>query len=287
MVVFPPSAEKNPSRLIQLLRKWKISRLVLVPSLLQMMLEAVQEFNFVGEEEREGGEGGEITTKPATNPHSLEGALPHLRMYFVGGEMLSRDLSLSFFQSTSPTCHLFNMYGSTETTADATFLECVRGGEEGEGKWGWMDEECKSVPVGGPVPNTIALVKIGDEGRVGELYMAGLSGFFSLIYSSGFSLILIFFSFILRSVAAGYLLHGKQVSTVSHGITDNNAFLPLPSRLFEGKRGGMSFDICGYDVKRMFRTGDLVRVFEERGGEGGLLLEFLGRKDNVIKLGGI
>ena len=50
----------------------------------------------------------------------------------------------------------------------------------------------------------------------------------------------------------------------------------------------------GYDIKRMFRTGDLVRVFEQnRGGvgiEGGgkkrLLLEFLGRKDNVIKLGG-
>ena len=38
--------------------------------------------------------------------------------------------------------------------------------------------------------------------------------------------------------------------------------------------------------QRMFRTGDLVRVFEERGGEEGLLLEFLGRKDNVIKLGG-
>ena len=167
-----------------------------------MMLEAVGKFDFVaGEGEGEGDEGDNTPTPittATTEHHTLRGALPNLCMYFVGGEMLSRDLALSFFRSSSPSARLFNMYGSTETTADATYLECVREGEGGE--WGWMDGECRSVPVGRPAPNTVGLVKlIREEGeqegkRVGELYMAGLSGsfffffFFFFFFSFFFSL---------------------------------------------------------------------------------------------------
>ena len=93
-----------------------------------------------------------------------------------------------------------NRYGSTETTADATFLECVREEEKEEGKrgeWGWMDGDCKSVPVGRPAPNTIGLVKVGEEKGVGELYMAGLSGFsiFS-IFNFQFSIFIYLFMFL-------------------------------------------------------------------------------------------
>ena len=90
-----------------------------------MMLEAVEEFDFVkgeveGEEEGKGkGEETNSASAPTTttttttnstiNPHTLEAALPDLNMYFVGGEMLSRDLALSFFRSSSPSARLFNM----------------------------------------------------------------------------------------------------------------------------------------------------------------------------------
>jgi len=88
-----------------------------------------------------------------------------LRYIFSGGERLTADLRKLVGATT--TAALFNMYGPTESTIDASFWACPPYGE--------LD----STPIGRPVPNTQIYILDGElqpvpVGVPGEIYIGGV-----------------------------------------------------------------------------------------------------------------
>ena len=95
IVVVPKIVTQDPERFIATLESHKVSRLVLVPSLLSSILAYVAE-----------------------QPENQCRPLHHLRLWVCSGEVLTAKLLVQFF-------HLFdavvcNFYGSTEITGDVT-----------------------------------------------------------------------------------------------------------------------------------------------------------------------
>jgi amino acid adenylation domain-containing protein len=124
-------------RLVDLLERHKVTRLVLVPSLL---------------------------TEMHRLPGGLTGRLPALRFLTSSGEALTPGLAVETFK-TLPSVTLLNLYGSTELTADATWHELRRaeGGPVPVGKpihntaAAILDDRGSLLP----------------RGAVGKLYVAG------------------------------------------------------------------------------------------------------------------
>ncbi len=135
LVIAEPGREGDCGYLLDLMRGEEISILHCVPSLLQVMVE-----------------------QP-----SFDGTL-RLRAVMCGGEALTAPLAKRF-QSRSK-ARLYNVYGPTEATIDATFWLC---NQIGPGD---------SVPIGRPIPNCqiyildnlLGLVPIGIPGN---LYIGG------------------------------------------------------------------------------------------------------------------
>jgi len=92
VVILDEDINQNPRRLIQSLRKFKVTRICLVPSLLRSILNTVID---------------------------LECELPHLNLWVVSGELLASELVRVFYQ-IFPDATLHNQYGLTETSADIT-----------------------------------------------------------------------------------------------------------------------------------------------------------------------
>ncbi len=140
LVVASEEEASNPEELLELIRKQEITRLVSVPALARAMME---------------------------NPRS-ERALKGLRQWTLSGEALSSDL-LRQLQGRLPQCRLFNLYGSSEVAADAT--------------WYAREEvvvvvERDTVPIGRPIANMQVYVLDSylepvPVGVVGELYVGG------------------------------------------------------------------------------------------------------------------
>ncbi len=95
-------------------------------------------------------------------------ALGQLRLLFAGGEALPRELARRVVAETG--ARLWNQYGPTEATVDATALRC-----EPEA----LAAGPAVVPIGGPIDNLRALV-CGPDGRLqplgvpGELVLGGV-----------------------------------------------------------------------------------------------------------------
>jgi amino acid adenylation domain-containing protein len=104
----------DPARLITLLAKSRVTRIVLVPTLLRMLLDHAPD---------------------------LGARLPRLRHWTTSGEYLAPDLARRF-RAACPEALLLNLYGSSEVAADATGHEVreLRGNEP--------------VPIGKPISNT-------------------------------------------------------------------------------------------------------------------------------------
>lgn len=88
-----------------------------------------------------------------------------LKHVFVGGEILTKTLVRKFYKKL-PHAKLYNLYGPTETTIDATYYCCPR------------NIRNKNIPIGKPIPNVQLFVL--DEylqqvpiGVTGELYIGG------------------------------------------------------------------------------------------------------------------
>jgi len=131
---------KNPENLIQVIAKHRVTRLVVVPSLLHSMIEDYQD---------------------------LLAGLQSLKIVVVSGEALSSQLIEAYFHHLSQV-KLLNLYGSTEMSADATFYEVTK---EDVGK--------QFIPIGKPLNNMqlyILNAKGGEIalGSIGELYVAGV-----------------------------------------------------------------------------------------------------------------
>ena len=137
-VVVIPDALLEPERLVGALGKHRITRIVLVPSLLRVLLEQVS---------------------------GLQEKLPDLTLWISSGEALPLDLAKRF-RETFPKAKLLNLYGSSEVAADVTCEEVKD------------LEQLSSVPIGRPIANVQIYVldcylRAVPIGARGEIYVGG------------------------------------------------------------------------------------------------------------------
>jgi amino acid adenylation domain-containing protein len=137
-VLIPESIAKEPRLLVEHLSESGVTRLVVVPSLLQEIL-------------------GHCS--------GLSHRLARLRYCFSSGETLSKELAQRFFKAL-PACRLINLYGSSEVAGDATYYEACD------------DDHGASIPIGKPIHNTQIHIldknlQPAPIGVGGELYVAG------------------------------------------------------------------------------------------------------------------
>jgi UDP-N-acetylmuramate:L-alanyl-gamma-D-glutamyl-meso-diaminopimelate ligase len=140
--IVPDGVSTDPDRLIELLGSRSVTRLVLVPSLLDALL----------------------SVRP-----DLPSRLPALTHWTLSGEAFPRSLAERLRagrRDVEPSLTVLNLYGSTEVAADATCYE-VRGDETGA-----------IVPIGRPIDGVTAYAlderrrRVAD-GEPGELYIGG------------------------------------------------------------------------------------------------------------------
>jgi acyl-coenzyme A synthetase/AMP-(fatty) acid ligase/acyl carrier protein len=129
---------KDPPLFLKTLADHRVTRLVLVPSLLAAILDANQD---------------------------LEAVSQSLRYCVCSGETLSPELATTF-RERLPHTRLINLYGSTEVAADVTCHEVQ------------ATEGSDRVPIGRPISNCRIYIldkhsKLAPAGLAGELYVAG------------------------------------------------------------------------------------------------------------------
>jgi amino acid adenylation domain-containing protein len=139
-VLFSSAESTDPVQLVEALARWRVSRLVLVPSLLRTLLDTFPD---------------------------LATRLPSLHLWVSSGESLPLSL-WQRFQETLPHRRLLNLYGSSEVSADSTFYEAKA-----------ELEQWNSIPIGRPVANTrIYLLDPSGQpvpvGVPGEIYIGGI-----------------------------------------------------------------------------------------------------------------
>jgi amino acid adenylation domain-containing protein len=137
-VMIPDEHVKDPRRLIEDLAAHGVTRIVLVPSLLRVILEAHED---------------------------LQNRLPGLKIWVTSGEEIPVELAERFYASM-PGSVLINLYGSSEVSADATCYEVPKG------------ELGRSIPIGRPIDNTTIYVLDSNLRPVpigvgGEIYVGG------------------------------------------------------------------------------------------------------------------
>ena len=130
---------KDPPAFVRLLETARVTRLVLVPSLLHDLLAV----DGVGER------------------------LRHLRVCVSSGEALPVDLCRRFYEHL-PHATLLNLYGSTEVSADVTCYDTRQ-----------LPADAAAVPLGHPIDNTRIYIldqarQPVPDGVPGEAYVAGL-----------------------------------------------------------------------------------------------------------------
>jgi amino acid adenylation domain-containing protein len=138
-VIIPQETLRDPEQLLETLAREQVTRIVLVPSLLRVLLE-----------------------------HSprLGERVPRLRLWSSSGEALSPELVVRF-RAGYPEAKLLNLYGSAEVAADATWHEV---GEE--------DGRATSVSIGRPIGNLQVYILDKQRNPVamgvrGEIYVGG------------------------------------------------------------------------------------------------------------------
>ena len=130
---------KDPQQLVKTLARHQVTRLVLVPSLLRMLLNAHED---------------------------LQLRLPHLKMWVSSGEALTPDI-WQRFKKLMPDSLLLNLYGSSEVAADVTVFDTRD-----------LEAAPRCVPIGVPISNMEAYL-LDDEmlevpaGNPGEIYVGG------------------------------------------------------------------------------------------------------------------
>jgi len=137
-VILPDDALVDVKRLVQLLSTHEVTRLVLVPSLLQAILESVKD---------------------------IQSRLPKLLLWTCSGETLSSELAVRFSQML-PSARLLNIYGSSEVAADVTCHEVTSADMNGP------------IAIGRPISNVQVYIfdrhlNLAPIGVQGELYVGG------------------------------------------------------------------------------------------------------------------
>ena len=137
-VIIPQEAVRDPEEMLQVLARERVTRIVLVPSLLRTLLD---------------------------HAPNLQHRVPDLKLWSCSGEILPADLAKRFHRAC-PQATLLNVYGSSEVAADVT---CHRVGER---------DLASSVAIGKPISNTqIYLVdEFGEPTPVGirgQIFVGG------------------------------------------------------------------------------------------------------------------
>uniref|UniRef100_A0A182QGJ1 AMP-dependent synthetase/ligase domain-containing protein n=1 Tax=Anopheles farauti TaxID=69004 RepID=A0A182QGJ1_9DIPT len=155
IVVVPKKITNNPEKLVQVLERYRIERLVLVPTLLRSLL------LYLPLQQQQ--------QQQVANDSKL---LYNLRIWVCSGEPLQISLAREFFDYFQEGVHqLCNFYGSTEVMGDVTYFVC-------ESKK--QLENYEKVPIGYPLDNTTIYIMSPDlrpvrTEEIGELYVAGLN----------------------------------------------------------------------------------------------------------------
>ncbi len=184
----------DPDYLIQTIQKYAITTLQLVPSMLGVLLEQ----------------------------KSFAKCLS-LNQVYCGGEALSLAL-VTQFHDTFTSVDLYNLYGPSEATIDATFSLCRRGGT--------------TVSIGRPVANCKAFILDRNltpvpVGVIGELYLSG------------------------AGLARGYLNQPKLTAQKFIDVTDRQLW-ETDIRLY--KTGDLARFISGGDIQYMGRTDHQIKL---------------------------
>ena len=138
-VIIPEEVVKDPHLLVDNLAAARVSRIVLVPSLLRVLLDSFGD---------------------------LQKRLFDLKIWVTSGEEISVELAQRFGQ-VMPEAKLINLYGSSEVSADVTCYEVADG----------MQYRC--IPIGRPIDNTSIYILDSHLqpvpiGVPGELYIGGV-----------------------------------------------------------------------------------------------------------------
>ncbi|WP_149830555.1 non-ribosomal peptide synthetase/type I polyketide synthase, partial [Streptomyces tailanensis] len=146
LVVFDDEMAADASRLVHALREERVTRLVVVPSLLRVLLLALE------------GSGQ---------------SLPALRYVTVSGETMPPDL-LARFRELLPHTRLLNLYGCTEVAADATWHDAGTAASPGAP----TGDPAESVPIGRPLTGVRVYLLDGagslvPVGAPGEIHVGG------------------------------------------------------------------------------------------------------------------
>ncbi|MGB5709282.1 MAG: amino acid adenylation domain-containing protein, partial [Arenicellales bacterium] len=139
VLLIPDEVVQDPERLVETLSSSRVSRLVLVPSLLRVLLQNVAD---------------------------LRTRLPDLKLWITSGESLPIEL-FHEFHKIIPHSRLLNLYGSSEVSADVTACELT------------LDNARDRVSIGKPIDNTKIYILDRDlnpmpVGVPGELYVSGV-----------------------------------------------------------------------------------------------------------------
>ena len=139
VVIIPEDVVRDCESFIELLSADRVTRLVLVPSLLAVILDT----------------GTDLAKR-----------LPALKYCVCSGERLSLDL-VNEFTEKLPHVQLFNLYGSSEVAGDVTFYEVSKG------------VHLNTVPIGRPIANTQIYILDDNLqpvpiGVPGELFVGGV-----------------------------------------------------------------------------------------------------------------
>ncbi len=137
-VIIPDEVVKDPGRLLETLAAHHVSRIVLVPSLLRVLLGAFRD---------------------------LARRVPDLRLWVTSGEALTKELCDRFYASV-PDRILLNLYGSSEASGDSTWHDTRASAARPD------------PPIGRPIDNTRiyvldAYLQPSPVGVPGELYIGG------------------------------------------------------------------------------------------------------------------
>ncbi|WP_143315168.1 non-ribosomal peptide synthetase [Clostridium sp. HBUAS56017] len=142
-----PDGEKDPDRIINAISKNKVTTLHFVPSMLNVFLDYIEDFN----------------------SDNYADKLSSIKQVFCSGEALHVEQADRFnkmlYRKTG--AKLANLYGPTEATVDVSYFDCSE------------DTELKSIPIGKPIDNIKLYVlnkekKLQPIGIQGELYISGV-----------------------------------------------------------------------------------------------------------------
>ena len=161
----PTPAKSDPEQLLMFMRKFQVTRVVVVPSLLRAMINIGTQHSYMNDSDV-----GNKNSTQEVAPGGLMQLVPTCKIWTTSGEALSAKLARDFFCSI-PKAMLLNLYGSTEVAADVTFHE-LRSIDD-------IPSGVNIIPIGKPIRKSAVSIldpqtlKSCPVGTTGELFISG------------------------------------------------------------------------------------------------------------------